>query len=44
VPRVEPADDFAGFDDEFDASVFPAFDRDAFDGFDDLAMMRSFRI
>lgn len=28
--------DFAGFDDAFDASVFPALDRAVLDGFDEL--------
>jgi hypothetical protein len=35
LPSVEPAFDLAGFEDELDASVFPAFESTAFEGFDD---------
>ena len=35
MPSVEPAFDLAGFEDELDASVFPAFESTAFEGFDD---------
>jgi hypothetical protein len=47
LPRVLPASDLAGFEDELDASVFPAFDSAAFEGVDDrdaLAIRCSFHL
>jgi hypothetical protein len=37
LPSVEPAFDLDVFDEELDASVLPAFDSDAFEGFPELA-------